>query len=236
MGYEIIQTSTIDNVGLEFAKIILYFVTLFLCARCIFYHDKNSLIGCCFFFILLFWVKDELTRERIGEFGWRLSMILVCFLAPKEDLFSPKNFKKIDLFQKILLSHYFLAGAWKLITFIKSESPINYLKFAGTEAVAETIAEGFGPPPILFELIRQFPYIVTLGFIGVIIFQLSTALPIFFRLPILYWGFGAVIFHMITGLFIGFWFYKTTIIVLLFIVYPNILKRNEPYVGSALRE
>ena len=107
----------------------------------------------------------------------------------------------IRALQAIFLSFYFSAGLWKL-----RDTSLMDLKAAALDHISINIADGNARLDFLRQfLVIDHPWIMAMGFAMVLLFQLSTFIPILTAKNFKYWGIGVVFFHFSTGVTIGIW-------------------------------
>lgn len=130
---------------------------------------------------------------------------------------SPKEYKNlliIRLLQSTLLSFYFISGLWKL-----RDLGFTNWGSAALEHMSYAIAEGNGPSQSIQQaLLIDYPWVSVMGFTAVLIFQLSTLIPVITLRYFSLWGIGSICFHASTGIALGIWFTPTVLASLLFLI------------------
>ena len=76
-------------------------------------------------------------------------------------------------------------------------------------------------------LLFQYPELLSVGFLCVLLFQISSLVPVFFNQFFLFYGILAILFHISTGVTLGFCFTPTVLAILLFFIIAEIIIRNE---------
>lgn len=160
---------------------------------------------------------------------WMWSTLFMCFLSLDQGLASKKNEFVLSLIQTVILSSYFCAGLWKLrdLFFVSdfravASAPLNHIAYA--------VAEGNGPSQFISNYLQgnNLQIFIQMAFFGVLAFQLTSFLPIFFRKWVPYYGVSAVVFHIGTGLFMGIWFSGAIMANLFFMIFAYRMRRTPP--------
>ncbi len=173
-----------------------------------------SLTTVCY--LLLFSLKHSFGKIDHNMQGWMVLSVLFCGLNIKQPLSSFRNLTIIRLGQCLLLSHYFSSGLWKVRKMFNS--PPDSIYNLGLEHFATTIAGGSGTSLLIENFFVENDWLLGLGFIIVLIFQLTALIPFFLNKWYKAWAFVAVGFHIVTGFSLAIWF-KPTIISLIFLLY-----------------
>lgn len=195
------------GVGLNF----FFFVgTLALLLASTFFEKKWIRFLSAVFFLILISLKFSLGKINHSHHIWFWVMpIFACFDSRKTKVW---NQRIVQILQTVYLSFLFSAGLWKLRSLdFRSigASPLEHFSYA--------ILEGNGPPPEMqMYFLTETPWVLILGFYIVLLFQLTCILPVIFDLPMKLWGFGAIVFHTLTGVFLGIWFKPFVMFVMLF--------------------
>jgi len=193
----------------------VYLLTLASTLVCSWRPSLGLRIFVCLLFLLLSSMKFSFGKVNHSEHIWMMSLLFACVFSEKKSLASRRNQTTLRLMQTALLSIYFISGLWKL----------RDLGFSGwgrvaKENMAYAIAEGSGPPEFLQSLLLiEFPWVTTVGFAFVILFQMSAIIPVVTLKGWEVWGLFAVLFHFTTGVVMGIWFKPTILAAILLLIY-----------------
>lgn len=167
--------------------------------------------------------------------GLMIASFILIFINGK----AGRDFLIFRLCQAMIFTHYAISGSWKLLgvfqfdTFFEAVSGFFWAPFNG---LAESVGEGFGPNPVVLDLITKFPAILGISWLIVVAFQCSAFVPVFWPRFTRLWGVFAVIFHLGTGFFLDIWFPNSVLAAVYFFIlyedwialgnYPNVPKPN----------
>ena len=178
-------------------------------------------IGLCLSFGLtlffLFFAEGEI---NYSWHIWLFASFFFCFLDPEAPLYEKKNFLVIRLIQTTLLSQYFIAGLWKYRGLL-SHSSFELFLFRSLDHLAYAVAEGNGPASALLEFAKKpgFLSLIQIGFFAVLVFQISSIVPLVYDRFWKTWGLLAIGFHLATGIFLGIWLTETLLAAAFFLVF-----------------
>lgn len=193
---------------------ILYILTVSLLLITLFVPKLSLRFLATFLFLVTMFITLSYGKVFHSSHIWLVSSLLVCFLNPKKSIAEKNNLLILRLMQATLLSYYFTAGLWKL-----RDLGLSNWGRALQEQIAYSIAEGTGPGSNVQALFSLIPsWLLSLGFILVVGFQLSSIWPIIKLQSFKMWGVFAFFFHLSTGVFLGVWFVPTMIAVLFFLI------------------
>ena len=170
-------------------------------------------------------------------FGWvwhdyyhlMTTAIFMCFLSEKRSG-EKRNFLVLRLVQTSLLVSYFTAGLWKIRN-LESLS-LDYLTRASLDHIA--LSSIFNRPVWGIELLREHSLslgLVGLGFAMVLLFQLTTLIPIFFNRLFFTYGVMILFFHLSTLIFTNIHSVNTASVTVLFLLWleRTYFSRGEEY-------
>ena len=136
-------------------------------------------------------------------------------------LFIDKKFKNIEkIFEAsryLILSVYAIAGTWKLISLV-NVLRVKSLTEACLDILGSSIAAGIMPISGIGKILIQYDFLLVIGFLLILVFQLANYSILFTKKHIDYLGFGAIIFHLLTGITLGI--YYLPVIVCILIIFP----------------
>lgn len=209
----------------HFSFPVLYLTTIFLSLACIVKPHIGLRLLVSAFFLILLSIKFSYGKINHSEHIWMISSLLACLASSNKPIWDFKNLLAIRLMQSTLLCFYFISGLWKL----------RSLGFSGwseasLEHIAYTIAEGNGPTGFMQQLLMvDKVWLTTTGFTLVVLFQISSIVPVISMKYFKIWGLGAVLFHLSTGLALGIWFNSTALAAILFLIFfQNLLEWDSP--------
>ena len=81
--------------------------------------------------------------------------------------------------------------------------------------------------PILKFLLYEQSWLLSFGYFCVLVFQLTSLVPIIFDRWFRIYGVLAILFHLSTGLVLGIYFYQTVLAVLAFFILAENIKENK---------
>ena len=200
----------------------------------IFIYSRIHRAIACLLTLVFFSVDFSYGKVSHLHHIWIISSVVFILLNSDKLLSDRSNIWKVRLIQSLALCPYLFSGLWKLrvANFENISSGIK-------DQLAYSIAEGAGPPLSSF-FISNFNFLI-LGFIAVIIFQISAIYPIFTFKHQNIWAILAVWFHISTGIALGIWFTSTILglFVILIILnklinYENKVKYCDPVIEIKL--
>ena len=203
----------------------LFLMAFFLTLFCMFKPYRILRIAQSFFVLIVFSVFYSYGKVDHPYHPWILSSLFVCFFNEIKPLNSSQNFFQLRLIQGLLLSHYFMSGLWKLRYLFKSEFPYSFQSII-TEYIAYGMAEK--PPynnPLLDFFLYQQPWLLSLGYICVLLFQITSLAPIFFNRFFVFYGVLACLFHLATGLVLSIYFFPTVLALLFFFIVAESIRK-----------
>jgi hypothetical protein len=144
--------------------------------------------------------------------------IFLAFIDLDQSLKSTKNIFILRLMQFAILNTYFSAGLWKLRALIESNFSASFFN-APLSYIAHSYIEGNHISIFILNLLlnSNFQLFIKIGFIFVIIFQLSTLLPVLKPSLIRYYGFLSLVFHLSTGITLGIYFFWMAFVSFIFL-------------------
>ncbi len=199
---------------------VLFFITLFFILTCIFKNSKTLRALACFFFILLFSIKYSFGKINHSVHMWFFASFFFIFIDERVRLNTTGNRLVLRLIQSTQLLSYFCSGIWKII---KLEGfSWGYFESVIMEHIAYAIAEDSEPVMVVIEFfVYQCPWLLTLGFIFVIGFQIFSIVPIIMDRYFISVGLCAIFFHTMNGIIMGATFVPAIIAALWFLVYAE---------------
>lgn len=177
------------------------------------------------FLLYFFSISLMMSNGKIDHdlHGFIFMGFFMCFYKTDKPLAEQWNLNVLRLTQSTLLFHYFLAGTWKFRRLITSGSiDLNELAIS---PIAVGIAEGSLRNNFLFEVLIENTNLLKLGFILVLLFQISCIYPIIKKNYYQYWAIAALLFHISTELSTGIRFNNTRYAILIaLILFDEFLK------------
>ena len=177
------------------------------------------------FILIFFSIIYSYGKIYHSSHAFILSSVLVCFFDENKNLNFKRNFFTLRLVQGILLCSYFMSGLWKLrfmissnFTFSFNELIMNYISYT---LVSQDLH------PILKFLLYEEPWLLSFAYFCVLVFQLTSLVPIIFDRWFRVYGVLAILFHLSTGLVLGIYFYQTVLAVLAFFILAENIKENK---------
>ena len=211
-------------IGIHF---IFFCFALFFCLSCIFYPSKYLKITTSILFLIVFSIKFSYGKINHHFHSWMLSSILMCFLSCDKKLTSQTNLLVLRLTQSILLSHYFISGLWKLRSLVSTKFQFSFKEILSEHIIYGITQQGGEISEPLNFLLFQYPELLSAGFLCVLLFQISALVPVFFNQLFLFYGILAILFHISTGIALGFCYTPTVLAILLFLVIAEIIIKDE---------
>lgn len=206
-------------IGVPTFSLILSITTIVLCLAVILFNRKIYRLLASLFFVFFFF----LYIAAQGYFVHSLHAFVVSSLIFWA--FSPgvtnerRNFLILRLIQVLLLCPYFFSGLWKIRSLFRG-GEVFKLYYQGTlEHLIYARLEGNGAPLQLFNIFLENPYLAVIGITFIILFQVSTIIPIVKLKYFKEWGVGVILFHVSTFFALGIDFRATILGVLFFMVY-----------------
>lgn len=151
---------------------------------------------------------------------WLFSVIILIFYNSKLPLEDIKNNFIIKLTQAICLLSYFNSGVWKLRNLAQSKDSITD---TALRPIGFAVGEG-QPLNFVMEKIVQYPTLIAIGFISILLFQLSTIIPIIFNKYKIPYGIMIIIFHLTTGFSLGISFKSTSYCIFIFFIIAELMR------------
>ena len=214
---------------------IIVFLGLLFCLVCLLKPNKYFQIAATFFFLLT--ISIYISFSGKGEhlyYIWMISSFCLCFFSLQKSLNSRRNYTILRLIQGLLLSHYFLSGMWKVCSMIQAKFQFSF-KDIVFEYVAYTLARGRDANPLLDMLLYQIPELLSIGFLFVLLFQLSSLIPVIFDRFFILYGVFALIFHFSVGLLLGIYFIPLALAVLFFLIICEFMIKSEKSIALNLK-
>lgn len=165
---------------------------------------------------------------------WVFAGFFLCWAEAGRTRMDGRNLLILRLIQTTLLAQYFMSGLWKVRSIFSSATGSEFLSQAH-EQVVSAVAQGnmIAPPVLEFLSWPRADILVSIGYVGVLLFQLSCVVPIFTGRFWMYWGFAATLFHLTTGFFMGIWFRETIAGALVFLILAEAWVREKAVSGSS---
>ena len=202
---------------------LLFLCCLLSCLLCIFIPNKYLKIITSALVLLIFSIKYSYGKIGHENHIWMISSVLMCFFSLDKTLNSKTNLFIIRLAQTLLLSHYFISGLWRF-RYLSEYS----LKDMALEVVAWTLTIYVNEPSIFLKiLLHQYPEVLYFGFFCVLIFQISSLVPVFLNRFFVFYGVLAILFHILTSIAIGVYFFSTVPAVLFFLIIAETMRKKE---------
>ena len=205
----------------------IYLSALLLCFACIIRPSK--IVRICTSVLVLLTISINYSYGKISSsiYIWMISSVLLCFFSLSQPMKSRKNLFLIRFVQGLLLSHYFISGLWKLRSIIASK-----FQFSFSDIVKEYIAYGFAESAGggLVQTFLKMPIgsiFLSFGYLFVLVFQLTSLLPVFYNRLFVFYGWVAVLFHFSTGVILNIYFKPTVLAVLFFLIITEFLMEKE---------
>ena len=212
----------------------IYLFCLLFVFICIFKQNKYVQIITSLLALITFSLIFSYHQKISHNFHvWMISSVLVCFFSANQIFKSKANYFLLRLIQAILLSHYFMAGLWKFRALLSSKFHFSFQEIV-SEYIAYGIAEGsLVIHPLLQILLYQYPKLLSFGFICVLIFQISSLLPVFFNKFFIFYGILACLFHLSSGFTLGVYFSYTMLASLFFLILSeSMMKKEEEFLQA----
>lgn len=215
--------------GNVWISISIGLLCLVLFAICIFRHHVILGYTAALSLIFFFSIKFSFGKVNHNNHIWILSAFLIPLIRAEKPFSERRNDLIVGLCQMLLLAHYFSSGLWKLRGL---SHPLNFTSInqMALNHIAYAVAEGQGPPSVVLEFLQSSPNMPGLGYLLVLLFQLSAVIPIIKKKWLSFWGLAAVGFHCTTGIVLGIWFMETVLAVFLFLI---LVTRDEHKSGCA---
>ena len=156
---------------------------------------------------------------------WIISVLLMCFIDSKSNINNSINRNIITSLQTIFLTHYVSSGLWKLKRFENFD--FDYFTKTILDHISYSVVEGNLMTVVIKPIIQNCSWLLGLGLIAVLCFQISCVVPILFRRFYIFYGCLILFFHLSVGVVLSIWFSKTVLGVLFFLVYTEFLKKEQ---------
>lgn len=197
---------------------VFYILGILTLALTIFFNQLIFRIAASFFILLLISMKYSFGHIDHSQHAWMISSVILCLINTDKDLHAEWNHFVLRLTQSLLLCPYFIAGIWKLRDL---HFPLAGIAFNN---ISSAIAEGSGPNHFIKNILFvDFPFLVTLGFIAVILFECSAFVPIVTGKYFRTWGILAILFHFATGVAMGIRYSDKVILLGFFFIFSEYL-------------
>jgi hypothetical protein len=165
---------------------------------------------------------------------WLVSSFFMILIEPSARLSDPPNLRWLRVIQALCLSHYFFSGFWKLVSLLRQPS-VDFFHRGVLEHFAYAKAEGQAQGMSLMTwLFENVPYSLSLGMLGVLVFQLSTLYPIFTFKSLKTYGLLAIVFHVLVLLSLGISFNATIAGVGFFLIFSEQILALEGREGASI--
>lgn len=212
--------------------LVLYFASLgtALASMLFTYRWLRILTGFCFLTLLTF--KFSFGKIDHIYHPWIISSFAFIFFDVSDRLNSRINHLVVRGTQTWLLLQYFSSGLWKL------RKNWEHLSWDGMiQSGLEHIAYGVAVRDLHVDglralLVGDFQWMLALGFLFVIMFQLGCGLCVLTRKGYICAGFAALAFHSITGAGIGIWYWGTAVAAAMFLILFENIKNNSNLEGG----
>lgn len=204
---------------------VFIFTTLFL-GWSILFHNRLLRVFVAFLVLLIFFMRYSFGIVLHGTHTWIISCIWMCFISEKKSISSTHNLTVIRLIQATILSHYFFAGLWKFLKLFKVSSWEMYHSHLLDQIAYSFLTVSNGPKLTIIQRLSDLP-IFPAGFLLIVVFQLSSLLPVLFNKGFIFYGLAVVGFHIVTGIALGIWFSSTILSVLFFLIVAEFLLKHE---------
>ena len=194
-------------------SILLFFLILYKPLKLFLAMYAGLFIGIVFF---NFSVLGK-TYHSVHILMW--ASILLIFFESNSKLSSKNNFLMIRLVQTYILSTYFCSGLWKFRNLFQIENWQKFIRLP-TEHFANSVATGSEPNFIIMQFVHEsyFSTFLFLGFLFVLVFQISCFLPVLYSKFFYIYGFLALFFHLTAGFIFGHWFIEAILGNLIFMI------------------
>ncbi len=218
----------------NWSSIILVFCSLF----CILMTSAN------FFFksiwlrstqVLFFSVTIYLPFQFTGVYESGIltmtyAIILSLFFNRNDPLNSPVNLRTLRIIQATILSTYFCAGLSKLNSLLQLDWTINEVLRKPLNDIAFAALENSLKSHFIIQISKteSNTYLFFLGFIFVLILQLTTFLPLVVPRFMKFYGFSIFAFHLATAIFMGIDFLPAPIVSLIFCGWAELELNSKP--------
>lgn len=205
----------------------LFLSTTFFTLLNLFFSNSLIRLLTSILFISLYSFKYSFGKIDHTYHIWFFSSIIMIFFEPGRYNSITKNIFCIKAIQSLLLIQYFSAGIWKIRSNYKLFSVQGLM-----ETGLEHIAHGVAQKNLAINVIRNFliyeePWLISLGILLVLFFQISCGFFALLQRGYLFCGISAVLFHLATGFSIGVWYWGTLVASVFFLVYTEkILQKN----------
>jgi hypothetical protein len=194
--------------------------------------------GAIFFIISVFTSYEFIGRTYHNLHGLIYASIFLLFLK-KRDLLEVNNrsLKILRLIQASILSTYFCAGLAKMQNLILNKVysidllalPLDYIVYAQVQASWKS--------KMIPELLKytEFKYIAAICYFFVLLFELTSFLPVLIPKYMKIFGFFIIFFHLLNTVAMGISFVPAPFVALLFLVTAEQSLDSEPLNKNKLR-
>ena len=152
-----------------------------------------------------------------------ISVVFMCFMGTSKE----RNLLILRMIQSSLLCHYFISGLWKIRN-LDTIWSIDYLaRTMFDHMVGTAISTNRGI--LAMELFSEPHFLLGLGYAGVILFEITAILPIFFNRLFFAYGVMAILFHLSTAVFAGTYSVNTLSLIIFFLLWCEVnFPKKEP--------
>ena len=201
--------------------LVAYLLTLLSALLCMVRSERIFRLLCCALVACLYTLKFSFGKISHESYPWVISSFFMIFLSHKSPLYKSNNLLIIRLTQTMLLSHYFIAGIWKIRDLYTLDSITK--SNLGLEQVALSFVHGDSPNIFFMNTIAKYPMALALSFVLVVALQISTIFPIVFQRGFKQWGFLFLLFHLLMGISMGAWFVNNALAIVFFLIVTEVL-------------
>jgi hypothetical protein len=180
------------------------------------YFAVATLIFYSLFVYLPYFQDGKIDHSQSTLLYASISLIFFNLSAP---LNANKNLIVLRCIQFALLSCYFNAGLWKM-RLAMDQSLLEVIMKDPLNHIAYSITEGSRASYLVkkYLLDSSFQNLIRIGFLGAVLFQITSFLPLLKSNLIKYYGGLAILFHLLTGFGLGIYFSSTALVAALYLV------------------
>lgn len=180
----------------------------------------------CFVFVLLFSLKYSFGKIDHDNHIWIWASIFLIFYEPSLCRTQKSNALALHLIQATLLAQYFCAGLWKIRNTHFAYPKWSIFVEKPLDDMAYALAERANLPNDLQSFLLDYPVLLSLGYVWVLVFQLFSWLPLVRPGWMMIWGIQALLFHVFSGLFLSIWYWPTILAAVVFLIAPDFFRPN----------
>lgn len=168
-----------------------------------------------FLYLIIFSLSNSQAKVSHDSFVICYTLFFAIFLPADIRGEKNKTLLVVGLLQATHLSIYFNSGLWKVRGLMNAED-FHFALFQGAPyTLAHAIGEGATSLKSIWPIFKFGHFmILKVGYFFVLLFQLLSFLPLFRPTLMIWWGVMAFMFHLLNGVILGIWFYKTMLFVL----------------------